>query len=188
MLKLQKNIIFLFSLHNSSRSFIWMFIDHSNNNIYFLIELNASLNADSSLTPLSILKTEMSLILDSGREVICSVFNDFRRYHHDWHKQFQRLRYLHQWKKPSRPTSLFFETKLFLLLSCFLTLFWWSGASRPQKLHALLHPWNPLFWNPEKQLVKMHVEGAITIQGLFEKLKAESGRDIKLQFFPKKKL
>ena len=75
-----------------------MFIDHSNNNIYFLIELNASLNADSSLTPLSILKTEMSLILDSGREVICSVFNDFRRYHHDWHKQFQRLRYLHQWK------------------------------------------------------------------------------------------
>lgn len=67
-----------------------MFIDHSNNNIYFLIELNASLNADSSLKPLSILKTEMSLILDSGQEVICSVFNDFRRCHHGWHEQFQR--------------------------------------------------------------------------------------------------
>ena len=42
-------------------------------------------------------------------------------------------------KQPSRPTSLFFETKFFLL-SCFLTPFLWTGASRPQKLHALLHP------------------------------------------------
>ena len=33
----------------------------------------------------------------------------------------------------------------------------------------------------------MRVEGAINIQGLFEKLKAESGRDIKLHFFLKKK-
>lgn len=33
----------------------------------------------------------------------------------------------------------------------------------------------------------MRVEGAINIQGLFEKLKVESGRDIKLHFFLKKK-